>query len=241
MMNSRTFLRASVATASLLFAAIPSAEASYSVNGFGFGTATASVWCAPNAPPAAPNHTGTSTGFVPTKSFGPGLAGCNPNTSVFVSAGSFWRSNAQATALGGDTVAWDHSMSSVTPTSPVATTSLDVLATIIDPTTVEFNIDWAGSDAGTAQHLQWFDMSSPASPVFLGEEFRIGAWSETDFIKTITMPSGGLGSGGEEFLVMLSDGVATSIPERVPEPSTFALGALGLLGMSWTRRRKTTA
>jgi hypothetical protein len=233
-MNGNRLFGMGIIAGSLAFAGIPAAEASYTVNGLGFGTATASVWCAPNAPPAAPNYSATSTGFVPTASFGPGLAGCNPNTSVFVSAGSFWRANTQAVALGGDTVAWDHSLSLATPTSPMATTFLDVTATLIDSFTVEFSIDWAGSDAGTAQHLQWFDMSGPTA-VLLGEEVRVGPWSETDFIKTILFPGGGLDTGGEEFLVMVSDGVAMS---TIPEPSTFALAALGLAGMSLKSRRK---
>lgn len=234
-MRVATLFRVGLATGSLLFATIPSAEGSYSVNGFGFGTATVNVWCAPNAPPAAPNHTLSNTGFVPTVSLGPGLAGCNPNTSGFVSAGSFWRANVAVTALGGDTVQWDHSLSLVTPTSPMATTSLVVDSMITSPTTVSFIIDWAGSDPGTAQHLQWFDVTSPGSPILLGEEVRVGPWSQMDFVKTIVKPSGGLGSGGEEFLLMVSDGVATSI---IPEPSALALMALGGLWLTTPLMRR---
>ena len=236
-MRIASLFRVGLVAGSLLYATLPSAEGSYSVNGIGFGTATVNVWCAPNAPPAAPNHTLSSTGFVPTVALGPGLAGCNPNTSGFVSAGSFWRANVAVTALGGDTVHWDHSLSLVTPTSPVATTSLVVDSLITSPTTVNFIINWAGSDPGTAQHLQWFDVTSSGTPILLGEEVRVGPWSETGFIKTIVKPSGGLGSGGEEFLRMVSDGVATSI---IPEPSALALTALGGLWLTAPLMRRCT-
>lgn len=237
-MRIAALVRAGLAVGLLLLAAAPWVEASYSVNVFGNGTATASVWCHPNAPPAPPTATSTVTGAVPTTGFNPPpVPGCNPLTQVFVSAGSLWRTNTRAAAAGGDTVAWDHSMSLVTPTSPFASTSLFVNAHIItSPTTVEFPIFWEGSDPGTAQHLQWYDTRlGPIGPgSLLGEEIRIGPWLES-FTKPISVPLGGLGSGGEAFLVMVSDGVATS----TPEPAALALMAFGtaMLFVRRTNRR----
>lgn len=216
-MRIATLVKALVAAGLPLFVAVSSAEASYSVNGLGNGTATASIWVHPNAPPAPPTASSTVSGFVPTTGFNPPpVPGSNPLTTVFVSAGSFWRANTVATAAGGDTVAWDHSLDVITPTSPVASTNLVVDSVMISPTTVNFVISWSGTDAGTAQHLQWFDVTSPGSPILLGDEFRVGPWSET-FTRTITMP--GLLPDGSN-LLMASDGAATSL---LPEPMTLTV------------------
>lgn len=223
-MRIANLVKALVAAGLPLFVAISSVEASYSVNGLGNGTATASIWVHPNAPPNPPTATSTVTGSVPTTGFNPPpVPGSNPLTQVFVSAGSFWRANTVAQAAGGDTVAWDHSLSLITPTSPVAMTSLSVDSMFTGPTSVDFLISWSGSDAGTAQHLQWFDATSPGSPVLLDEEIRVGPWSET-FVKTISMP--GLLPDGSN-LLMFSDGAATSIPE--PMSLTVVAGAATLL------------
>ncbi len=101
MKAENNFLKLALIVGALFIGFPQRAEAVHgTVNGFGYGTSTVQIWCAPNAPPAAPDYVDSQTGFVPTASLGPGLAGCNPNTRGFISGGSFWRWNQSWAARG---------------------------------------------------------------------------------------------------------------------------------------------
>lgn len=185
-----------------LFVGFSQRAAAYSgtVNGFGWGTATVRVWCAPNAPPNPPNHQDSQDGFVPTASVGPGLAGCNPNTWGFLSGGSFWRWNERHAALGGDVVDDPDLLSLVTPTSSDAEGVLFVSGTVLDPFTAEFTISWAGSDAGVATYLAWYE-----GDTLLDERLQIGPWAETI---TVLITS----TGPIEDVELRPSGAAVSLP-----------------------------
>lgn len=198
------------------------------VNGFGFGTATVNIWCAPNAPPAAPNFTQSQTGFVPTAMLGPGLAGCNPNTSGFLSGGSLWRWNQQVVSMGGDTVD-DHSLLPlVTPTSTLASGSVSVIGNPVSSSSASFLISWSGSDPGVAAHLAWYEGST-----LLYELLRVGPWSETISVSITSSES-------IEDIVLRASGAAVSLTS-VPVPAAIWLLGSGLLVFINATRRKKAA
>lgn len=222
-------LRVAVAVAALV--AVPAADAragwSTTVNGVGFGSVQVDVWCFPNAPPGAPNHTAGAVGFGVGAALGPGLAGCNPATNVSASIGALWSSNHAGAAVGGDTISDVDLYPLVTPTSYIATITLAVSASITAPDTALFTVSWTGSDPGTAQRLRWY--SDDSLTVLLAEELRVGPFGET-FDKSVTNTGGLAGD-----IVMVADGIATS---TVPEPSALALAAVGAAGVGWARRRR---
>ena len=186
------------------------------VNGFGYGTATVNIWCAPNAPPAAANFTQSQTGFVPTASLGPGLAGCNPNTSGFLSGGSLWRWNQQKVSMGGDTVD-DHSLLPfVTPTSTLASGTVSVIGDPTSSSSALFTISWSGSDPGVAAHLAWYEGTT-----LLYELLRVGPWSETIGVSITS-------TGPIEDVVLRASGAAVSLV-AVPAPAAIWLLGSGLV------------
>ncbi|MCC6321547.1 MAG: hypothetical protein IT438_08965 [Phycisphaerales bacterium] len=193
-----------------------------SVNGFGFGTAEVRVWCAPNAPPAAPNHF-VSNGpmFGPSASLGPGLAGCNPATFGSLTGGGLWRWNVASSALGGDVVDGYDLYPLVTPTSFSASASLVTSGSVLSSSSAMFTISWSGSDMGTAQRLRWLEPDGS----LIREELRVGPWSET-FTALITS------SFPIEEIRLETCGVVTSIPS----PGGAIL--LALAGFAIPRRRR---
>jgi hypothetical protein len=211
-------------------AAAPTARGGWStsVNGLGFGNVQVDVWCFPNAPPGAPNYTAVAGGFGAAAALGPGLAGCDPATTVAASIGVLWTSEHNGVAAGGDTIDSVDLYPLVTPTSPVATISLSVVGTVLDPETVLFTIDWSGSDAGTAQRLQWY--SDDTLTTLLHEELRVGPFDEA-FGVAVFNP---IGMGGADTIVLVADGIATSV---VPEPASLApAGVAAAVGLAARRR-----
>src|SRR5712692_5016214 len=82
--------------------------------------------------------------------------------------------NERHAALGGDIVDDPDLLSLVTPTSSDAEGALSVSGTVLDPFSAEFTISWAGSDAGVAAYLAWYE-----GDTLLDERLQIGPWSET--------------------------------------------------------------
>jgi hypothetical protein len=211
----------------------------------------------------------TTTGFVPTAEISAAKgnlpAGCDPQTTIFLSGGSFWRWNGQQVAAGGDKVSWtgswvngfgygtvvldaDDGLSGlVTPTSPVASGALAVSTTTLSPTEVLYSIAWSGSDLGVAQRLRWYEY--PTTPPgdyggFVGDNTALPGWSSLASLRA-EVTRVGPWSTTESFLITAKDannlilalgGIAVS----VPEPSTVALLCVGLVfaGVAAYRRRR---
>ena len=144
--------------AALFLMVSPRAEAlQYNVKG-GFGFAEASVWCAPNKPPAAADYYEKNNGLFPTVHFGPGLPGCNPVTEVGMSY-RFLGFAETRTARGGDSVDDPSLLSLVRRVSPHATGATVVGGEVTSPTSALFTILWYGSDAGVATRISWYEGS----------------------------------------------------------------------------------
>ena len=214
------------------------ARADWSVVG-GNGFARVRVWCAPNAPPAAPNVDGRApaAGLAPlpiVAAAGPGIAGCNNLTRgsvVLNNAPGAPLVSARARAAGGDVVMLPPSdilYAMVTPTLFLSAVDVDVFATLLPGSSATFAITWSGSDPGTAASLEWYDVSG-ATPTLLGSELRIGAWSES-ITRSFALPL-----GNPDFLELRGSAVATSI---TPEPASVVLLGGGLLLLAGAARRR---
>lgn len=207
---------------------VPAGAASFTSNGLGFGTVSASVWCPPAAPPGAPTATATATGFGVSVAVGPGV--CAPPagaTSASASNGVFWQGAAAAAAAGGGSSGGPEELVPlVTPTSPSAFASLSLSGT---PAAggVGFHLVWSLSDAGTAARIRYFSGLS-----LLAEVTHVGAFSLTEDLIIPGDPSSIYAEG----LVL-----ATSIPGHpaVPEPASVSLAVIGLgMGLLVARRRR---
>ncbi len=207
---------------------VRSGAASWTGNGFGFGTVSASIWCPPAAPPGAPTATATATGFGVAVGVGPGV--CAPpaaGTSASASNGAFWQGAAAATAVGGGSAGGPEELVPlVTPTSPSASASLSLFGTDIG-TGVAFTLFWSLSDAGTAARVRFF-----SGLTLVDEITHVGAFSLGEGLTILGDPA----SISVEGLVL-----ATSIPghQPVPEPASVSLAVIGLgMGLFLTRRRR---
>lgn len=200
------------------------ARAAHVVDGFGFGSITSEVWCAPNAPPALSSNAGFAAGGPVLASIvGPGLAGgCNAATAAGGTNAPLWTMTSVSIAGGGDTATDVGDLFSfVTPVSSLATTELSVIGEILSSNQASFSLNWSGSDSGTAQRLRWFEGTT-----LLHEELRFGAWNESLQV-LIT-------STGDINLVDLS---SESLAVSVPEPLTL-LGAGTALGFGTFFKRE---
>jgi hypothetical protein len=196
----------------------------------GQATASAAVWSYPNSPytnPNNPNFVQTQTGLTPAAVLGPGIPGSNPNTFVQIAGISppaclwVW----QGAAFGGDSISYDGTdlLPFVTPTSGEARVSGQVMLTHLDATSVQVDVTWSGSDAGTAHRLMFFDISDLSSPVELVQHrmLRAGPHDES-FSMVVSIPS------GVSNLRVQFDALGVS---AIPEPSALALLGLGGVGL----------
>jgi len=211
------------------------ARAGVVTNGNGWGVASVAVWCKPNKPPAAPSHSFTTQfGPAPFAFAGPNLAGCNPNTSVWVNSAGLpnlrvW--SGYQRAAGGDITSADDDdlLKFVTPVSEDASGDLYMTGTVISDM-VEFEGYMTNSDSGVAQRIEWLDMTDPDEPELLGSLLFVGQGASglTEPIDmSIPIPSGGL-----DYLEVHADMLATSLPE----PTTVAMLVIGGLGALLRRR-----
>ncbi len=197
----------------------------------GNGRVTASVWCYPNVPPAAPSATGTAIGSfdIPgTPPTGTPLpAACNPGTFANGLSGVFWRDLSSYAAAGGDSSDSPDLLSMLTRVSFLATGSLTVTGSILDADDVSFHIVFALSDPGVGALEQWSDAITGAP---LGSQMiQIGPRSGSiDVI--ISDPS------GYANILMQTEGAAVSLP--IPEPASFLLMGIGFLALSRFARKR---
>jgi hypothetical protein len=191
-------------------------------NGLGFGTVSVSVWCFPNAPPAAPSFAAfAGPGFFSSAALGPAIPGCNPATTISGANNVLWNTTWGWVAGGGDSVAGDGEdlFPFLTPSSTLATGSLSVGGTVINDTTVEFKGSYSLSDPGVGIRISWF---SEANPMIGGELlFKVGGAS-SDFDVMAVDP---MGTADVE---LKTEVAALSL---TPEPASIMLllGGCGIL------------
>ena len=215
---------------------IPPARASHIVDAFGLGSITARVWCAKTVfPPPGPATHGpvTSIGLNVALFLGPLLPGCSPITEASGTNGPFWSMTTLSRAGPFDVARDDATdlFDLIVPVSPLAVTALSVFGEIINANQARFFIDWFGSDAGTAQRLQWFEGTT-----LLDEELRVGPWNESSAngnpLEVLITSVGDI-----ESVILVNDNIAAA----VPEPSflvLFGIGALGLVTYKGARRKR---
>jgi hypothetical protein len=223
-MDRACLVGTSLAVAAAAFTFIPNAHGVQgSVNGFGQGSARASIWSFPNQPPATPSFNVSNT-QAPFINLGPGLPGADPRTQVHFQAGDNWRTTSQIRAATGDTVDWHSMLPHVTATSTDAQGTLDVIASQpLGGNARLFTVTWSASDPGVAMHIGWFENGSLIfqTPVMIGPFNRVDT-----FLVTAT--------GQINLLEMEVSAAATSL---VPAPGVLAVFAAGGLLAGRRRRR----
>jgi hypothetical protein len=222
-MDRACLVGAGLAVVAAAFTFIPAAQgAQGQVNGFGQGSARASIWSFPNLPPATPNFNVSNT-QAPVINLGPGLPGADPRTQVHFQAGDNWRTTSQIRAASGDTVDWHSMLPHVTATTSDATGTLDVIASEpLGGNSRLFTVTWSASDPGVAMHIGWFENGSLLfqTPIMIGPFNRVDTYLVT-------------ATGQINLLEMEVSAAATSL---VPGPGAFAVFAAG--GLLTVRRRR---
>jgi hypothetical protein len=155
-------------TLALLGTTIPAlAGASWSANGFAYGTVTANVRCSRGG-----YSYWNKTGFRVSVSI-PGTVSrpsdCSRSTSASAKITGPWSGEAKCNPGPGDGCDLKTLDGLVTPVSPNASTTLSIVGKKISPTTVEFTVSWKGSDAGTAQRVNWFEYKGTIPQNFKGD------------------------------------------------------------------------
>ena len=154
-----------------------------SMNGTGFGKAIVNVTSSTikTNQVVTPNVQGPSAAMKPTTGYTYGGAlpsGASSATLARIKGlpGYIWQPT--TTAANGDKTDNSELNYYVTPTSPLATTSLEVLGVTIETNSpacnpgealYTFTWHWSGSDAGTAQMLKWVEYDEPLPEDFDGD------------------------------------------------------------------------
>ncbi|MFT7220119.1 MAG: hypothetical protein ACI8Z1_001736 [Candidatus Azotimanducaceae bacterium] len=135
----------------------------------------------------------------------------------------------EISSLTSSVAAWDHGWGGYNPAAN------DVQLVLKAGSSWLWNAHVAGGLRGPGQYdAQFFDIdNTPSLVTSLGVALGAIDWDTTAPI-TVQMITHGVGYGGWELYV--SDATFTVI-SQVPEPSVFALFALGLVGFGLRRRR----
>lgn len=133
----------------------------------------------------------------------------------------------EAKAAGGNVVAWEdpNLEDLVTPTSEEAQATLALDGQLLGSQML-FTGSWLNSDAGVAQRVRWYDVTSPGSPSLLAELLWVGGGSGP-IDQMISLPGGSMSN-----LMVEHDGIVTSIPEPA------SLGLLLIGGVATMMRRR---
>jgi hypothetical protein len=143
------------------------AGASWSANGFAYGTVKANVRCSRGG-----RRDESRTGFrvsVSIPGTGARPSDCSRATSASAKIKGPWSGEAKCTPGPGDGCDLETLDGLVTPVSPKASTTLSIAGKKISPTVVEFTVSWKGSDAGTAQRVSWFEYKGTIPQNFKGD------------------------------------------------------------------------
>jgi hypothetical protein len=222
----------------LLLAGPPSADAARVTISALFGwnaRVTASVWCAPNAPPALPNATGTALDFfdIPGAVRGHGAPlppTCTPGTFANGRGASFWRDASASAALLGDSADGSPALlSMLTPVSYKSTSNLTVWGSVIDSFSAIFHVTYSSSDIGSGSLERWYDYET--GDLLAGPLIQIGKSGSFD----ITIKD----RSGWDHIVLDTEVASRSLP--APEPGTLAYLGSGLVGLSSLLRKRLRA
>lgn len=232
------------------------ASATSVVNGYGGGNVRVSVWCKPNAPPAAPDASAfDSTGRF-TSGANASIPGAPPNgaplppactagTNIVGTNSALWTTTWKGAELNGDKTAGDGTslLMTLTPKYYSSSYSVNVSGSMLDSTHALVTGSYSLSNSDAAFSIEWFSthdggIGSPQSgwtmlgsiPETLG--FAAGPISKNIFDPYATSDQYGI----TDDLVMEIDVAGTSVP--APEPGTLLLLGSGLMGFAGFVRRR---
>jgi hypothetical protein len=226
------------------------------VNGYGGGNVRVSVWCNPNAPPAAPDasafqttgrFTSGATASIPgaPPNGAPLPARCTPGTNITGTNRAFWTTNWAGAEVAGDKTAGDGTslLMTLSPKYYSSSYSVNVNGSMLDPTHAMFTGSYYLSNSNAAFSIEWFSTNGN------GIDAPQSSWILLDDIpETLGYAKGSISKnvfdpyaisdpyGITDDLVMEIDVAGTSVP--TPEPGSLLLLGSGLAGLAGMLRKR---